>query len=88
LIHAVTLSVKYDGVNVDLEPRTICKNEVGFRAAIPNLKASVSQGLAQFWKVRDAQDYIDVLVWSCLSTKKRIYSPTAIEPHLDPNALK
>jgi hypothetical protein len=26
----VAISVKDDGVNVDLEPKTICKNEVGF----------------------------------------------------------
>jgi hypothetical protein len=31
--------------------------------------------------------YINVL-WSCLSAKKRIYSPTAIELHLYSSALE
>lgn len=36
----------------------------------------------------DGQNYIDVLVWPCLRTKKRIDGPTAIEPHLDPSPLE
>ena len=52
------------------------------------LKAPASQNLPHFWEVCDAQDDIDVLVQSCLRTKKSIDGPTAVEPHLDPSTLE
>jgi hypothetical protein len=45
-VHAVAILIKDDGMNVDLEPGTIRKNEVGLRTAGLSLKTPAFQSLA------------------------------------------
>src|ERR1700682_1221712 len=66
----------------------ICENEVGFSAALQNLKVPAAKKVPESGKVGGAQNNINVLVWSCLHAKQRIDGPTAIEPHLNPGALE
>lgn len=87
-VDAMSISIKDDGVDVDLEPGAICKNEVGFRTARPPLKAPALQDLLQPREVCDAQDDVDILVRSCLGAENRIDGPTAVEPDLDPGRLE
>ena len=87
-IYAIAIAVKDDGVNVDLEPRSVCENEVGSRAPMLEFKTSAFQNFPQFGEVSGAQDYIDILVWPSLRAENRIDRPAAVEPLLNSSVLE
>jgi len=79
----VPVIVESDRVDVDLPPLLVAEDEIGVELATDVAEAMLCEGVEQAWDVGDADDQVEVLVWSCLALQQGVEVPAAFDPGLD-----
>ena len=87
-VHAVPLRVKDHRVDVDLVPRAVAQDEVRVGLATVELVAVAGERLTHRRNVAHADDEVEILVGARLLAEQRVDRPAAVEPRVDPGAVK
>ena len=88
LVDATTFSVERDGVDVDLAPTPIDQYEAHRRSAVDQLVAKLVEHIDDPLRMLQLGDEIEIVVLASLALEKRVHTPAAVQPHVDPVLLE